>query len=209
MLYRSTYIFFFVILSLFSREIYAEETLPLKLSLEIETIQKDSTGPKEESSLALLEENEIIKSMKIETMILSSMTKEKSEFIRWILPQIHRAREESDDPISKQIPTSVIIAQAALESAWGKSFGAKNRNNLFGLTGRSGQYMIFSSSIDGLKKYILTLGEHRAYEKLRLEIAKTTSWQEIVKHLQSYCNCSGYANKLGRIIESNNLASLD
>ena len=38
-----------------------------------------------------------------------------------------------DVPIEKQIPRELIIAQAALETGWGKSRFANEANNLFGI----------------------------------------------------------------------------
>lgn len=133
----------------------------------------------------------------------------KIGFIDWILPQIGQAREEIENLISKRMPNSLIVAQAALESGWGTSPNAKNRQNLFGLTKTNNEYMIFSSSLDGVKKYILTLAQHPVYHNLRKKLGETTNSLELTKYLTGYCNCSGYSNKLNKIIRENGLAKLD
>ncbi|MDD5377246.1 MAG: glucosaminidase domain-containing protein [Candidatus Gracilibacteria bacterium] len=149
------------------------------------------------------------KTVSADVLVLDGIDEEKAGFIRRLLPQIEQAREEIGHLISTNIPNSLLVAQAALESGWGTSFGAKNRQNLFGLTKTNGQYMRFSSSLDGLKKYMLTLDQHRAYRILRTQLGKTTNSLELSKYLTKYCNCSGYSNKLNRIIRKNKLAQLD
>lgn len=149
------------------------------------------------------------KTASAEKLVPDRVDKEKAGFIRWLLPQIEQAREEIGHLISTNIPDSLVVAQAALESGWGTSFGAKNRQNLFGLTKTNGQYMRFSSSLEGLKKYMLTLDQHRAYRTLRAQLRKTTNPLELTKYLGNYCDCSAYSNKLNKIIRTNQLAKLD
>lgn len=208
------------ILLSYSSESIAVES-PLYLSYEIEIPPQEISPlpeiPKEdeqEKSPPILENtdgntgenNEVVT---IETPAPLPMGKGKIGFIDWILPQIGQAREEIENLISKRMPNSLIVAQAALESGWGTSFGAKNRQNLFGLMKRDGHSMIFSSSLDGVKKYILTLEKLHKYRPLRMKLGETTDSLELTKYLTSYCNCSGYSNKLNKIIRENGLAKLD
>ncbi|MBF0218394.1 MAG: glucosaminidase domain-containing protein [Gammaproteobacteria bacterium] len=80
------------------------------------------------------------------------------------------------------IPVDLALAQAALESAWGKSRFVLEGNNLFGVIAndpaqgigqqkRSGEerqyFRKFSSLQDSIANYILLLNSHPAYEPLR------------------------------------------
>lgn len=81
-----------------------------------------------------------------------------------------------------QVPASLVLAQAANESAWGTSRFARQGNNLFGIwcfspgcgitPKRRDQDAIhevekFSSVQDGVNKYIRTINSHPAYAELR------------------------------------------
>lgn len=149
------------------------------------------------------------KTVSTEKLVPIGIDEEKAGFIRWLMPQIEQAREEIGHLLTTSVPNSLMIAQAALESGWGTSFGAKNRQNLFGLTKINGQYMRFPSSLDGLKRYMLTLDQHRAYRNLRMQLGRTTNSLELTKYLTNYCSCSAYSNKLNKIIRTNHLAQLD
>ncbi len=144
-----------------------------------------------------------------ETLVPDGIKEEKADFIRWLLPQIEQAREEIGHLISISIPNSLIVAQAALESGWGTSFGAKNRKNLFGLMRGNGQGMVFSSPLEGLKKYMLVLDQHPAYRTLRAKLERTTNPLELTKHLGSYSESPSYSNELNKIIRHNKLVELD
>lgn len=80
------------------------------------------------------------------------------------------------------IPESLVLAQAALESGWGKSRFAKEANNLFGewTFGKNGlvpqnreegkrhKIRIFKSISDSIASYMLNLNRHRAYKEFRV-----------------------------------------
>lgn len=163
---------------------------------------------------------QLIETTEIASLTISGATPEKSEpsegesgrkqsFIAWLVPQIEQAREEIGHLLSIHIPNSLIVAQAILESGWGTSYGAKNRQNLFGLTRKNGRYMEFSSSLDSVKKHMLILEKFPSYRTLRTQLGKTTNPLELTKHLKNYCDCSGYSGKLNKIIRENDLAQLD
>lgn len=79
------------------------------------------------------------------------------------------------------IPQSLVLAQAALESGWGKSRFAKEANNLFGewTFGKRGiipknrdenkthKIRVFDSISDSIASYMLNLNRHPAYKKFR------------------------------------------
>ena len=80
------------------------------------------------------------------------------------------------------VPPSLVLAQAANESAWGTSRFARNGNNFFGIwcfskgcgeipksrdAGKTHEVATFESIQAGVEYYLLTLNTHRAYEGLR------------------------------------------
>lgn len=79
------------------------------------------------------------------------------------------------------IPESLVLAQAALESGWGKSRFAKEANNLFGEwtfgkkglipqnreEGKNHKIRIFDSISDSIASYMLNINRHNAYKDFR------------------------------------------
>lgn len=80
------------------------------------------------------------------------------------------------------IPASLALAQAANESAWGKSRFAREGNNLFGIwtydeskgivplkraAGKKHLVRRFDSEADSIRYYMFTLNSHPAYRELR------------------------------------------
>ncbi|MCG8312260.1 MAG: glucosaminidase domain-containing protein [Pseudomonadales bacterium] len=96
------------------------------------------------------------------------------------------------------LPTSLVLAQAAIESAWGTSRFAQEGNNLFGewcfrkgcgLVPKSrnaeAQHEVrrFASAADSIRSYMKNLNTHRAYRDLRA--------QRMLQHeqQQAYSGC--------------------
>ena len=80
------------------------------------------------------------------------------------------------------IPASLVLAQAANESAWGTSRFARNGNNYFGIwcfsfgcgqiptardAGKSHEVASFESIQSGVEYYFYTINTHPAYQRLR------------------------------------------
>ncbi|WP_234697135.1 glucosaminidase domain-containing protein [Nitrosophilus alvini] len=79
------------------------------------------------------------------------------------------------------IPQSLVLAQAALESGWGKSRFAKEANNLFGEwtfgkrglipqereEGKKHKIKVFGSISASIASYMLNLNRHAAYREFR------------------------------------------
>lgn len=80
------------------------------------------------------------------------------------------------------IPTSLALAQAASESAWGKSRFAKEANNLFGIwtydsskglkpkkreNGKKHFVRVFSNAGESVRYYMHLLNTHHAYKSMR------------------------------------------
>lgn len=80
-----------------------------------------------------------------------------------------------------KIPTSLALAQGAIESAWGMSRFAKEANNIFGRwtwgkkglipnereEGKKHKIKIFDNIQSSVEDYMLTLNRHHPYENLR------------------------------------------
>ncbi|BCD59377.1 MULTISPECIES: glucosaminidase domain-containing protein [unclassified Nitratiruptor] len=93
-------------------------------------------------------------------------------------------RENMEEFLQKidAIPVSLVLAQAALESGWGKSRFAKEANNLFGewtygkrglvpknrKPGQKHKIRIFNSIQDSIASYMLNLNRHAAYKEFRM-----------------------------------------
>ena len=97
-----------------------------------------------------------------------------------------------------QVPESLIIAQAALESAWGTSRFATHANNFFGEwcfnkgcglvpanreAGKSHEVQRFANVNESVRSYIKNINSHPAYEKLRkIRYQKRNANQPITGH---------------------------
>ena len=67
-------------------------------------------------------------------------------------------------PIEKQVPSELIVAQAIIETGWGKSRFANEANNLFGI--RQG-LKVFETKCDSVADYIRIINEVPAYAEFR------------------------------------------
>jgi Bax protein len=126
----------------------------------------------------------------------------------------------------KPHPTSLVLAQAAVESGWGRSRFAIEGNNLFGVWTAAGdanslkskfnrgsqrifvkRYNTFAESIE---HYFLTIGRHRAYRKFRMKRFKEPDVYQLIDELNSYSeNGEAYTRLLKHIIKWNNLEKYD
>ncbi|WP_281951796.1 glucosaminidase domain-containing protein [Nitrosophilus kaiyonis] len=124
------------------------------------------------------------------------------------------------------IPDSLVLAQAALESGWGKSRFAREANNLFGEwtfgknglipqnreEGKNHKIRVFKTISDSIASYMLNLNRHRAYKEFRM--ARYLSRKKGVKFsglkaammMQRYSQIGKRYNKLvSSIIKKNRL----
>ena len=118
-------------------------------------------------------------------------------------------------------PTSLIIAQASIESGWGGSKLAQLGNNLFGMTSisKSGadsvkignmRYKKYAGIQESVEDYILTISRHNAYKSLRGGIRRGEDSVGLVKHLGSYSELgSKYSSYVAKVIQSNSLQKHD
>lgn len=124
-------------------------------------------------------------------------------------------------------PTSLILTQGALESAWGTSRFFKEGNNLFGIWSTNPnepRIPAKGSRADGfrphLKKYtsikesvadiVLTLSRGNPYKKLRRLIRENKSPEEIAQGLASYSEEGElYVKKVISTLKRNNFTEYD
>src|SRR3712207_1850003 len=118
-------------------------------------------------------------------------------------------------------PTSLIIAQASVESGWGSSKLAQLANNLFGMTSFSKsdeksvkmgnmRYKKYAGIYESIEDYILTISRHNAYKSLRGGIRRGEDSVGLVKHLGSYSELGNkYSSYVARVIQSNSLQKHD
>ncbi len=128
------------------------------------------------------------------------------------------------------IPASLTIAQAALESGWGKSRFAREANNLFGHWNYSGvglmsknsavgpnqMIRIFSSLQKSVNGYMHNLNTHNAYADFRAKRKKARqqgamyTGLDAAKTMIHYSELKGeYIKMVQDMIRDNNLQGLD
>ena len=151
-----------------------------------------------------------------------------ADFINYIAPIAQDLAEKND------IYASVMIAQAAHESAWGKSALATIGNNLSGVKGSyngnsivmltweevngkevwiQDYFRLYSSYREALQDYVTKIKKGVTYNP---EIYKGTWVENTASHLDAtewltgrYATDSQYGNKLNATIASNNLTRFD
>ncbi len=129
------------------------------------------------------------------------------------------------------IPTSLVLAQAAVESNWGRSRFAKRWNNYFGIwcfepgcgivpknrnQGAKHEVMQFSSISKAIEYYLLNINRNQAYALLRrIRAHKRThhlqlTGTSIAEGLENYSGIGyEYIELIQSIIKQNNLIRFD
>lgn len=129
------------------------------------------------------------------------------------------------------IPPSLALAQAAVESAWGKSRFVKEANNIFGHwtydkefgiipkrrdQGASHFIRVFESLEASIKAYMLNLNRNEAYKSFQEQRYNNKEENQQISGLllsRTMLNYSGIANKyldiLSKVILGNNLEEFD
>jgi Bax protein len=125
----------------------------------------------------------------------------------------------------KTHPVSIVLAQAAIESAWGESRFFKKGYNIFGMWSynkneprirakekRNGKYVYvkkYKSLSDAIDDYFVTIGRG-AYKSFRQHRNITNNPLQLVKYLVNYCELKGkYTRRLKRFIIKNRLTKFD
>ena len=126
----------------------------------------------------------------------------------------------------KPHPTSLVLAQAIVESGWGTSRFAIEGNNLFGIWTTANDPNVIKSIFDrddqkiyvkkysniseSIAHYFLTLGRHSAYQNFRNLRSKNVNVDDLIKSLNLYSEMGeDYTALLEKIIEWNDLKKYD
>ena len=128
-------------------------------------------------------------------------------------------------PIEKQIPKELVIAQAAIETGWGKSRFANEGNNLFGIrtwnqdekhllpipwTKWSGWGLkVFETKCDSVADYVRIINEVSAYAEFRelrqdqLDNGLEPDGLILARTLKGYATESHYTDLIEDVIQYN------
>ncbi|AJI74355.1 mannosyl-glycoendo-beta-N-acetylglucosaminidase family protein [Francisella philomiragia subsp. philomiragia ATCC 25015] len=130
------------------------------------------------------------------------------------------------DVKAERIPTSFVLAQAALESGWGTSRFSKDYNNYFGLhcfyegcgvkAESANVYLeTFNSAAESVLGYYYRLNTGSKFKDFRIIRNKINNnqlpEQDLLNTLENYSALDGddYKNRLISVIEHNNLTQYD
>jgi Bax protein len=153
-------------------------------------------------------------------------TGEDSVFYQSMLER-YRAKD-ADDLLTRigTLPTSIVLAQAAVESGWGKSRFFLTANNLFGVWSYNssepripalktrGDKRIYLRSYANMSEsivhYFEILARSRSYKSLREARQKTKDPFELLPHLKNFSERRLlYTNQLKKMIVRNNFTQFD
>ena len=164
------------------------------------------------------------------TVTSNQLQSPAQQFLNKIIPAAQQATE------GKDVYTSVMIAQAALESAWGTSaLSAEPNHNLFGVKGNyNGQSVnMYTLEDAGAQKYYGIYDNFRKYPSYKESMddyvdkiingikgapmfysgawkSRTNSYQDATRYLTGrYATDTAYYAKLNRIIEQYGLTKYD
>jgi len=146
-------------------------------------------------------------------------TDTKSQFVYTLSKCIDKIYETTD--ISKQIPKELIIAQAALETGWGKSRFANEGNNLFGIRtfNKDSKWLlpitwdqtkwigwgvkVYETRCDSVKDYVRILNEVFAYEEFREARSNGADVYQLADTLTKYATKKNYTSLIKQVIKHN------
>lgn len=184
-------------------------------------------------------ENKRIKDLRKKIKRLQANPLNKDEKA-WLMALAKDIRLELSDPVSDKdytqllkkidlIPTSLVLAQAAIESAWGTSRFAREGNNFFGQwcftqgcgiipaarpAGATHEVRVFSSPQEAVASYFHNINSHPAYKKVReLRYQTRVSNQpmhgcDLATGLEDYSERGiHYINEVRQMIRINHLSS--
>ncbi|HZX74768.1 MAG TPA: glucosaminidase domain-containing protein [Cyclobacteriaceae bacterium] len=139
----------------------------------------------------------------------------------------YRAKDIDDLMVRmKMLPVSIVLAQAAVESGWGKSRIFTKANNVFGVWSfnkhepriaalvKRGNRRIYLRSYRNLSQsithYFEIIGRAKSFGKLREVLAETDDPLLIVSHLKNYSERrAAYTRQLESVMSKNNLLKYD
>ena len=183
---------------------------------------------------SILSKREKIKTIQNQLKNHSALSKKDRSYIetlanRYRVDTSFTIHEITDQLMIKvnAIPESLVLAQAANESAWGTSRFAQQANNFFGqwcfkkgcgivpkrrAEGASHEVAAFSSPKDSVRAYIDNLNAHPAYTELRLIRAKIAAEDRSITGAELAAGLTNYSERkeeyiaeIRSMIRSNNL----
>jgi len=148
---------------------------------------------------------------------------DKSKFILGLTRKYRTESAEELVAMVNLLPPSLVIAQGALESAWGASRFAIEVNNLFGMYasndtsrsksqdgGKTPKIMEYDSILESVRAYVLNINRLSAYKELRRIRSKTLDPMLIADGLTRYSERKKYyIADVKNIIARNNLQDYD
>lgn len=131
------------------------------------------------------------------------------DYINWMSQLIKEKKQKLGD-VAKLIPTSLAIAQSALETGYGTSYAATKRNNHFGLS-PGGKLANFSSPKESVRYYLENLTMHNAYAQFRSKMLDGVNDSLVlVKYIApAYAQDKKYARDVSHIIRECKLQRFD
>ena len=147
----------------------------------------------------------------------------------WLTKKRQIFKAKSNDELYEKMeihPTSIIIAQAIIESGWGTSTFFKKANNVFGVwsfnrndkrmaaskkRGKKTVYLKKYSSVEAsIADYLLTLSTKDVYKEFREKRLETQDPFELIRYLGKYSELRDeYINNLKNTIQKNRLLAYD
>lgn len=149
---------------------------------------------------------------------------EDQKFIRTLSRKYRTSRADLLVSRVDVLPVSLILAQGAMESSWGRSRFAREGNNLFGIwtwndngiipanrdAGKNHMVRSYDSILDSVRSYMLTLNRVKAYEPLRRIRLETKDSQALTQGLMNYSEKKDrYIASLQEVIKHNRLQDYD
>lgn len=158
--------------------------------------------------------------------IIERQQNAKRLFIKQVAPEAQAMQKKYN------VPASITIAQAILESDWGSSTLAAKYYNLFGIKGTGensqvlttkeyvngkwvvtkGRFKVYSSWDESIKDHTQLMVNGTAYDENNYQaVTQATNYKEAAKALQDahYATDPDYAQKLISVIESYKLYNYD
>jgi Bax protein len=147
---------------------------------------------------------------------------------RWLQFMMDRYRATGPQDLLERLhghPTSIVLAQAALETGWGTARFFRRANNVFGVWSfdehepriparkRRGMRTIYlkeyDSLIDSIDDYFVLMGRG-PYGDFRRARNRTDDPLQLVEHLERYSELRGeYVKRLAAVIRCNDLQRFD
>jgi len=147
----------------------------------------------------------------------------------WLAQQLKRYKAKDVKQLASKLedhPTSIILAQAALETGWGTSRFFLKGNNIFGVWSfnskeprmrasqtRDGKVIYvkrYGSLIEAVDDYFITIARGGPFRKFRQARLQTKDPLELIKHLNYYSEIGDeYVKRLRSLITRNDMLRFD